>query len=61
MVGLDYAARRTGSNAESGRTNAQRTQATGGVPSHSPIQIHIRVALYMWFCDHSGWWVVWVG
>ena len=30
------------------------------MPSHSPIQIHIRVALYVWFCDHSGWWVVWV-
>lgn len=32
----------------------------GGVPWHSPIQIHIRVALYMWFCDYSEWWGVWV-
>jgi hypothetical protein len=30
------------------------------MPSHSPIQIHIRVALYMWFCDHSEWWGVWL-
>lgn len=49
-----------GSNAESGRTNAQRTHAGGGMPEHSPIHIHIRVALYMWFCDYSEWWGVWL-
>ncbi len=48
-----------GSNAESGQPNAHSTQAGGGMPSHSPIQIHIRVALYMWFCDHCEWWGVW--
>jgi hypothetical protein len=47
-------------NAESGRTNAHSTQAGGGMPSHSPIQIHIRVALDVWFCDYSGWWAVWL-
>ena len=60
MVGLDHVARWPGSNAESDGTNAQRTQATGGVPRRGGIEIHIRVALDMWFCDHSEWWVVWL-
>jgi hypothetical protein len=30
------------------------------MPWQSPIQIHIRVCLYMWFCDHSEWWGVWL-
>jgi hypothetical protein len=30
------------------------------MPQRPPIQIHIRVALYMWFCDHSEWWGVWI-
>ena len=56
-------------NAESGHAITNSHQANtrsvetrgGGMPSHSPIQIHIRVALYVWFCDHSGWWLRWVG
>ena len=32
----------------------------GGLPWHRPIHIHIRVVLYMWFCDHSEWWAVWL-
>ena len=25
------------------------------MPKHSPIQIHIRVCLCVWFCDHFEW------
>jgi hypothetical protein len=33
---------------------------TGGVPRRVGSYIRIRVALYMWFCDHSEWWSVWL-
>lgn len=36
------------------------SHATGDLPSAGGREIHIRVALYMWFCDHSEWWAVWV-
>ena len=46
-------------NAESDGSNAHSTHRGGGMPRRGGIEIHIRVALYMWFCDHSGWWGVW--
>ena len=27
------------------------------MPKHSPIQIHIRVCLCVWFCDYFEWWL----
>ncbi len=35
-------------------------QAGGGMPEHSPIHIHIRVSLGVWFCDHFEWWLRWL-
>lgn len=31
----------------------------GGMPRRGGIEIHIRVALDVWFCDYSEWWAVW--
>ena len=49
-----------GSTTESGRTVTHSTHVGGGMPRRGGIGIHIRVSLYVWFCDHSGWWGVWV-
>ena len=57
---LDQSRTGSGSNAESDGTNAQRTRARGDMPRRSPIHIHIRVALDVWFCDHSERWGVWL-
>ncbi len=30
------------------------------MPKRGGREIHIRVSLGVWFCDYSGWWVVWL-
>ena len=32
----------------------------GGMPRQPPVWIYVMVFLYVWFCDHCEWWVVWV-
>lgn len=30
------------------------------MPRRGGIEIHIRVCLYVWFCDYCEWWGVWL-
>jgi hypothetical protein len=30
------------------------------MPRTPPCYIRIMLSLYMWFCDHSEWWAVWL-
>lgn len=32
----------------------------GGMPRQPPVWMYVMLFLYMWFCDHSEWWGVWV-
>ena len=32
----------------------------GGMPRLVGVWMYVMLSLYMWFCDHSEWWGVWV-
>jgi hypothetical protein len=47
-------------NAYGEQSSTHGEHMTGGVPRRPRPYIRIITSLYMWFCDHSQWWGVWL-